>query len=74
MAILAQPTPPVPLASAECPSCGTTIAPRVRLTVEPIRAASKRPITPEMILVCGSCGQPLVLALAPAAELVEVAR
>jgi hypothetical protein len=65
MTIQAQPTTPVPFAAAECPSCGTAIAPRVRLTVERIRAATKRPITPEMVLVCGSCAQSLVIALAP---------
>lgn len=53
-------------ADAQCPRCGNAIAPRLRLIVERIRTASKRPITPELLVVCSRCSQLLILSLRPA--------
>lgn len=47
-----------------CPKCETLIGPRVRIVVERIRKAAKRPVVPEMLHVC-DCGAMYVVSLRP---------
>jgi hypothetical protein len=45
-----------------CPSCGQLIARRLNQAIESIRAAAKRPLTPELLAVCPSCQRMFVLS------------
>ena len=49
-----------------CPRCEHPLKQRTQLVVESIRAAAKRPITPEMLVVCAGCHHLLILSLRPA--------
>jgi hypothetical protein len=48
-----------------CPSCHHEHTPAVRVVAETSRRASKRPVTPEIIHLCPSCGALLVVSLQP---------
>jgi hypothetical protein len=50
------------------PSCHHEHAAPVRLTAESSRHAAKRPVTPEILHLCPSCGTLLVLSLHPASQ------
>lgn len=47
-----------------CPRCGEPIAPRLRLVVERLRQAAKRPVVPEILHAC-DCGELFVVSLRP---------
>lgn len=47
-----------------CPKCAAPIAPRVRIVVERIRRASRRPVLPEMLHCC-DCGELFIVSLQP---------
>jgi hypothetical protein len=51
-----------------CPGCNVDIAPRLQLALESIRAAAKRPITPELLILCKECHRQFVVSLHPAPE------
>jgi hypothetical protein len=69
MGIIAQESRSVPITEdARCSRCSKAIAPCMRLIVARIRTSSKRPITPELLVVCGRCSQLLVLSLHPASQ------
>jgi len=68
MSIAYQPPRSAPVEDMDCPSCKAPIAPRLRVAVESVRAASKRPVTPELLAVCPGCRQLFVLSLVPAPE------
>jgi hypothetical protein len=46
-----------------CPECHTEIAPRLQLALESIRAAAKRPVTPELLILCCQCRRQFVVSL-----------
>ena len=54
------------LTDITCPTCGEPIARRLRLAVESVRRAAKRPVTPELLHVCAGCGRMLIVSLHPA--------
>ncbi len=49
-------------------SCRAGIAPRMRLALETIRSVARRPITPELLYVCRTCGRLHVVGLHPDVE------
>jgi len=66
----ASPANPAPEAQPPlaCPDCGAPIAGRLRLAVESIRRAAKRPVTPEVLVVCSGCMSSFVVSLRPKPE------
>ena len=53
---------------ARCSGCRRPITARFHLALETLRAASQRPATPEMLLLCGTCQKLYILSLRPALE------
>lgn len=51
-----------------CPGCHTEIAARLQLALESIRAAAKRPVTPELLILCRQCRRQFVVSLHPLPE------
>ena len=49
-----------------CPSCRHEHTPAVRVVAETSRRAAKRPVVPEIVAICPSCGTLLILSLHPA--------
>jgi hypothetical protein len=70
---IAQPKPnPIPATLlGSCPGCHTEIATRLALALESIRAAAKRPATPELLILCKACRRQFVVSLHPAPECVS---
>lgn len=52
------------LAVPVCPTCGAPLAPRLRVIVQRVRQAAKRPALPELLLTC-RCGALYVIGVAP---------
>jgi hypothetical protein len=57
-----------PATAMACPDCGAPIAERVSIVMASVRAAAKRPVTPEVLVVCGGCTRMFVVSLHPARE------
>jgi len=55
-------------AEISCPRCHHEHATVVRLTAETCRHVVKRPVTPEILHLCPSCGTLLILSLHPASQ------
>jgi hypothetical protein len=51
-----------------CPGCHSEIAARLQLALESIRAAAKRPATPELLILCRQCRRQFVVSLHPMPE------
>lgn len=51
-----------------CPGCHTEIAARLQLALESIRAAAKRQVTPELLILCKTCRREFVVSLHPMPE------
>jgi hypothetical protein len=51
-----------------CPTCEHKHEVPIRVTAETPHRAIKRPVTPEIIHLCPSCGALLILALNPVPE------
>jgi hypothetical protein len=69
--ILAPTKAPVPIPETvlgSCPGCHSEIAARLQLALESIRAAAKRPATPELLILCRECRRQFVVSLQPMPE------
>jgi hypothetical protein len=51
-----------------CPICHTDIAARLQLALESIRAEAKRPVMPDLLILCRRCQRPFVVSLQPVPE------
>jgi hypothetical protein len=60
---------PVPVTLlGNCPGCNVEIAERLQLALESIRAAAKRPVTPELLILCRQCRRQFVVSVHSAPE------
>ena len=72
MTIAPQAPTPVPATLlGSCPGCHAEIAARLQLALESIRATAKRPVTPELLILCRQCRRQFVVSLHPAPECVS---
>ena len=69
MSIKPQTPDPVPATLlGSCADCKVEITERLQLALESIRVAAKRPITPELLILCKECRRQLVVRLHPVPE------
>jgi hypothetical protein len=65
---LTSPNPVAGTLLSRCPDCHTELAARLQLALKSIRAAAKRPVTPELLILCRQCRRQFVVSLNPALE------